>query len=49
VLAAVVKEHGTLVSVCGLRGSETAVDMSGKGLGAEDMVLLAGELSRWRC
>jgi hypothetical protein len=44
-LAAVVKEHGTLVSVCGLRGSETAVDMSGKGLGAEDVVLLAGELA----
>jgi hypothetical protein len=44
VLAAVVQAHGTLVSVCGLRGSETAVDMSGKGLGAEDVVLLAGEL-----
>jgi hypothetical protein len=45
VLAAVVKEHGTLVSVCGLRGSETTVDMSGQGLGAEDVVLLAGELA----
>jgi hypothetical protein len=44
VLAEVVKEHGTLVSVCGLRGSDTAVDMSGKRLRAEDVVLLAGEL-----
>jgi hypothetical protein len=45
VLAAVVKGHGTLVSVCGLWGSETAVDMSGRGLGAGDVVLLAGELA----
>jgi hypothetical protein len=31
------KEHGTLVSVCG------------KGLGADDVVMLAGELvCRWR-
>jgi sorbitol-specific phosphotransferase system component IIA len=44
VLVAVVKEHGTLESVCGLRGSDTVVDMIGKGMGAEDVVLLAGEL-----
>ena len=43
-LVEAVKAHPTLKSVCGLRGDESVVDMSGKSLGAEDMVLLAGEL-----
>jgi Ran GTPase-activating protein (RanGAP) involved in mRNA processing and transport len=44
VLANVLKEHPTLKSLCGNRGDETELDMSGKSMCAEDAILLAAEI-----
>jgi hypothetical protein len=38
------KEHPTLKSLCGNRGDETELDMSGKMGGAGDAVMLAAEV-----
>jgi hypothetical protein len=38
------KEHPTLKSICGNRGDETELDMSGKMDGAGDAIMLAAEV-----
>jgi hypothetical protein len=43
-LANVLKEHPTLKSLCGNRGDETELDMSGKSMCAEDAIMLAAEI-----
>jgi hypothetical protein len=43
-LAAILKEHTTLKSLCGNRGDETELDMSGKEIGAEGAIMLAPEI-----
>jgi Ran GTPase-activating protein (RanGAP) involved in mRNA processing and transport len=46
-LANVLKEHATLKSLCGNKGNETELDMSGKPLkrlGAEGVIMLAPEI-----
>jgi hypothetical protein len=43
-LAAILKEHSTLKSLCGNRGDETKLDMSGKGMRASDAIMLAPEI-----
>jgi hypothetical protein len=45
VLANILKEHPTLKSLCGNRGNETELDMSGKTLGAEGAIMLAPEIA----
>jgi hypothetical protein len=42
-LVIILKEHPTLKSLCGNKGDETELDMSGKMKGAEDAVMLAAE------
>jgi hypothetical protein len=44
VLASILKEHPTLKSLCGNTGDEKELDMSGKGVVAEDAILLAAEI-----
>jgi Ran GTPase-activating protein (RanGAP) involved in mRNA processing and transport len=44
-LAAILKEHSTLKSLCGNRGGETKLDMSGKKIGVEGAIMLAPEIS----
>jgi hypothetical protein len=47
-LANVLKEHATLKSLCGNKGNETELDMSGKTfkrLGAEGAIMLAPEIA----
>jgi hypothetical protein len=44
-LANILKEHPTLKSLCGNSGEETELDMSGKGIGAEDAIMLAPEIA----
>jgi hypothetical protein len=43
-LVIVLKEHLTLKSLCGNKGDETELDMSGKMKGVEDAVMLAAEI-----
>ena len=44
-LAAILKEHSALKSLCGNRGDETKLDMSGKEIGVEGAIMLAPEIS----
>ena len=41
---AILKEHATLKSLCGNKGDETELDMSGKEMGADGAVMLAPEI-----
>jgi hypothetical protein len=43
-LASMLKEHPTLKSLCGNRGDETELDMSGKEMGAGDAIMLIPEI-----
>jgi Ran GTPase-activating protein (RanGAP) involved in mRNA processing and transport len=43
-LVMILKEHPTLKSLCGNKGGETELDMSGKMKGAEDAIMLAAEI-----
>jgi Ran GTPase-activating protein (RanGAP) involved in mRNA processing and transport len=43
-LASILKEHPTLKSLCGNRGNETKLDMSGKKMGASGAIMLAAEI-----
>ena len=43
-LATVLKEHPTLKSLCGNKGDETELDMSGKNMGADGAIMLAPEI-----
>jgi hypothetical protein len=43
-LVIILKEHPTLKSLCGNKGNETELDMSGKMDGAEDAIMLAAEV-----
>ena len=43
-LATVLKGHATLKSLCGNKGDETQLDMSGKWIGVEGAVMLAPEI-----
>jgi hypothetical protein len=40
----ILKEHPTLKSLCGNKGNETELDMSGRMDGAEDAIMLAAEV-----
>ena len=44
-LATVLKEHPALKSLCGNKGDETELDMSGKDMGAAGAIMLAPEMS----
>jgi hypothetical protein len=44
-LANILKEHATLKSLCGNKGDETELDMSGKGMRAWDAIMLAPEIA----
>ena len=43
-LVAVLKEHPTLKSLCGNKGDETELDMSGKEIGADGAIMLVPEI-----
>jgi hypothetical protein len=43
-LVAILKEHPTLESLCGNKGDETELDMSGKMRGAADAIMLVPEI-----
>jgi hypothetical protein len=43
-LASILKEHPTLKSLCGNRGNEAKLDMSGKKMDASDAIMLAAEI-----
>ena len=43
-LAGILKEHATLKSLCGNKGNETELDMSGKKMGADGAILFAPEI-----
>jgi hypothetical protein len=43
-LATILKEHPTLKSLCGNKGDETELDMSGKMNGAGAAIMLAAEI-----
>ena len=43
-LASILKEHPTLKSLCGNRGDETDLNMSGKMEGAADAIMLVPEI-----
>jgi hypothetical protein len=43
-LASILKEHPTLKSLCGNSGKETELDMSGKGMAAEESIMLVPEI-----
>jgi hypothetical protein len=43
-LVSILKEHPTLKSLCGNKGNETALDMSGKMTGAADAIMLVAEI-----
>jgi Ran GTPase-activating protein (RanGAP) involved in mRNA processing and transport len=45
VLASILKEHPALKSLCGNTGNETELDMSGKEMGAEGVIMLAAEIA----
>jgi hypothetical protein len=44
-LVAVLKEHPTLKSLCGNKGDETELDMSGKQMGADGAIMLVPEIA----
>jgi hypothetical protein len=44
-LANVLKEHATLKSLCGNKGNETELGMSGKKIGADGAIMLAPEIA----
>jgi hypothetical protein len=44
-LASILKGHPTLKSLCGNKGDETELDMSGKINGAGDIIMLAPEIT----
>jgi Ran GTPase-activating protein (RanGAP) involved in mRNA processing and transport len=44
-LANILKEHATLKSLCGNKGNETQLDMSGKKIGADGAIMLAPEIA----
>jgi hypothetical protein len=44
VLASILKEHPALKSLCGNKGDETELDVSGKAMGADGAVMLAAEI-----
>jgi hypothetical protein len=44
-LANILKEHATLKSLCGNKGDETELDMSGKGMRMWDAIMLAPEIA----
>ena len=41
---AILKEHATLKSLCGNKGDEMELDMSGKMMGVEGAIMLAPEI-----
>ena len=43
-LVAILKEHASLKSLCGNKGDETELDMSGKNMGADSAIMLAPEI-----
>ena len=43
-LATILKEHASLKSLCGNKGDETELDMSGKEMGADGAIMLAPEI-----
>ena len=43
-LVIILKDHPTLKSLCGNKGNETALDMSGKMNGAADAIMLVAEI-----
>jgi hypothetical protein len=43
-LVNILKDHPTLESLCGNKGNETALDMSGKMKGAADAIMLVAEI-----
>ena len=43
-LVVILKEHPTLKSLCGNKGDETELDMSGKNMGADGAIMLAPEI-----
>jgi hypothetical protein len=43
-LASMLKEHPTLKSLCGNKGDETELDMSGKHIGVDGAIMLASEI-----
>ena len=43
-LATILKEHATLMSLCGNNGNETELDLSGKNIGSDGAILLAPEI-----
>ena len=43
-LAAILKEHTTLKSLCGNTGDETELDMGSKEMGADGAIMLAPEI-----
>jgi hypothetical protein len=47
-LARILKKHPTLKSLCGNRGDETKLDMSGQNMDAGDATMLAAEIvNQW--
>jgi hypothetical protein len=44
-LANILKEHATLKSLCGNKGDETELDMSGKEMRVWDAIMLAPEIA----
>jgi hypothetical protein len=44
VLVSIIKEHPTLKSLCGNKGDEAELDMSGKNMRAWDAIMLAAEI-----
>jgi hypothetical protein len=44
VLASILKEHPTLKSLCGNKGDEIELDMSGRRMGASGAIMLAAEI-----
>eukprot|EP00935_MAST-01C_sp_MAST-1C-sp1_P001097 g1097.t1 len=43
-LVTILKEHATLVSLCGNKGDEAELDMSGKNMGADGAIMLVPEI-----
>ena len=43
-LVAILKEHASLKSLCGNKGDETVLDMSGKKISANGAIMLAPEI-----
>ena len=43
-LVAILNEHSTLKSLCGNKGDEAELDMSGKNMGADGAIMLAPEI-----